>query len=89
MIASKFCSFATTLALQKREAVIDSHEHSSRNIAVGRYLPPSKVNDLLLADISRVRTASHVDAYMSNAGSAGVAEEMEAFDIMDLASFLE
>ena len=36
MIASKFCSFATTLALQKREAVIDSHEHSSRNIAVCR-----------------------------------------------------
>lgn len=62
--------------------------HPGLNL-LGRYLPPSKVNDLLLADISRVRTASHVDAYMSNSGSAGVAEEMEAFDIMDLASFLE
>lgn len=63
--------------------------HPGLNL-LGRYLPPSKVNDLLLADISRVRTASHVDAYMSNVpGNAGVAEEMEAFDIMDLASFLE
>lgn len=62
--------------------------HPGLNL-LGRYLPPSKVNDLLLADISRVRSASHVDAYMSSIEDTDVAEEMEAFDIMDLASFLE
>jgi hypothetical protein len=62
--------------------------HPGLNL-LGRYLPPSKVNDLLLADISRVRSASHVDAYMLGTEDADVAEEMEAFDIMDLASFLE
>lgn len=62
--------------------------HPGLNL-LGRYLPPSKVNDLLLADISRVRSASHVDVYMLGTEDADVAEEMEAFDIMDLASFLE
>ncbi|KAF9473185.1 hypothetical protein BDN70DRAFT_997771 [Pholiota conissans] len=62
--------------------------HPGLNL-LGRYLPPSKVNDLLLADVSRVRSASHVDAYMMGIEDADVGEEMEAFDIMDLASFLE
>ncbi|KAF8973859.1 dual-domain HisK/Mak2 protein kinase [Flammula alnicola] len=62
--------------------------HPGLNL-LGRYLPPSKVNDLLLADISRVRSTSHVDVYMSSAEDPDVAEEMEAFDIMDLASFLD
>ncbi|RDB29051.1 Peroxide stress-activated histidine kinase mak2 [Hypsizygus marmoreus] len=59
--------------------------HPGLNL-LGRYLPPSKVNDLLLADAHRTRPASLGDVYMM-----GVEEPdlTEAFDIMDLASFLE
>lgn len=57
---------------------------------LGRYLPPSKVNDLLLADVSRPRASiSHGDSYMMEVEEPGLMEEMEPFDIMDLASFLE
>ncbi|KAL0950689.1 hypothetical protein HGRIS_007467 [Hohenbuehelia grisea] len=63
--------------------------HPGLNL-LGRYLPPSKVNDLLLADVSRVRpTSSHADVYMTGIEAPSVSEEVEAFDIMDLASFLE
>jgi hypothetical protein len=62
--------------------------HPGLNL-LGRYLPPSKVNVLLLADISRVRPPGHGDFTMSSTGDLGLIEEMEAFDIMDLASFLE
>lgn len=63
--------------------------HPGLNL-LGRYLPPSKINDLLLADISRVRPASsHGDVYMMGLEEPDVVDEMEAFDIMDLASFLE
>lgn len=62
--------------------------HPGLNL-LGRYLPPSKVNDLLLADISRVRPTGHGDFTMATTGDRGLTEEMEAFDIMDLASFLE
>ena len=63
--------------------------HPGLNL-LGRYLPPSKVNDLLLADVSRIRPASsHGDVYMMGVEEPDVADEMEAFDIMDLASFLE
>ncbi|KAF8167825.1 hypothetical protein B0H34DRAFT_645007 [Crassisporium funariophilum] len=63
--------------------------HPGLNL-LGRYLPPSKINDLLLADVSRVRpTSSHGDVYMLGIEEPDLAEEMEAFDIMDLASFLE
>ncbi|KAL0581381.1 Chk1 protein kinase [Marasmius crinis-equi] len=63
--------------------------HPGLNL-LGRYLPPSKVNDLLLADVSRSRpTPSHGDIYMMDIDEADIAEEMEAFDIMDLATFLE
>lgn len=56
---------------------------------LGRYLPPGKINDLLLADISRARpTSSHGDVYMMDLGAPNI-EEVEASDIMDLASFLE
>lgn len=63
--------------------------HPGLNL-LGRYFPPSKVNDLLLADISRARpSSSHNDVYMTGVEEPVVPEELEAFDIMDLASFLE
>ncbi|PFH54726.1 hypothetical protein AMATHDRAFT_268 [Amanita thiersii Skay4041] len=61
--------------------------HPGLNL-LGRYLPPSKVNDLLLSDAPRARP-SHDDSYMRGTSDSDMLEEMEAFDIMDLASFLE
>lgn len=61
--------------------------HPGLNL-LGRYLPPSKVNDLLLADLSRVRPTGHGSITMGT-GDLDLIEEVEAFDIMDLASFLE
>lgn len=61
--------------------------HPGLNL-LGRYLPPSKVNDLLLADISRTRhTPSHGDFMMEI--DSNIEQEMEAFDVVDLATFLE
>lgn len=63
--------------------------HPGLNL-LGHYLPPSKINDLLLADISRVRPVStHGDVHMMGIEEHDMAEEAEALDIMDLASFLE
>ncbi|KDR85277.1 hypothetical protein GALMADRAFT_218372 [Galerina marginata CBS 339.88] len=64
--------------------------HPGLNL-LGRYLPPSKVNDLVVADVSRTRPTitTHADIYMVGLEEPDLAEEMEAFDIMDLASFLE
>ena len=63
--------------------------HPGLNI-LGRYLPPSKVNDLLLADVARTRpSSSHSDIYMAITEGMDLLEEMEAFDIMDLATFME
>jgi hypothetical protein len=51
----------------------------------------SKVNDLLLADASRARPASaRADIYMLGLEEAEqIPEETEAFEVMDLATFLE
>ncbi|KAK2461712.1 hypothetical protein APHAL10511_006175 [Amanita phalloides] len=63
--------------------------HPGLNL-LGRYLPSSKVNDLLLADGVRIRpSSSHSEVYMSSAEGMDLMEEMEVFDIMDLATFLE
>ncbi|TBU58822.1 histidine kinase [Dichomitus squalens] len=63
--------------------------HPGLNI-LGRYFPPAKVNSLLLGDISRARPAStHRDIYMSGVEEPYIMEEMEAIEIMDLATFLE
>lgn len=63
--------------------------HPGLNI-LGRYLPPSKVNDLLLADVARIRPSSSLgDIYMTSMEGMDLMEEMEVFDIMDLATFLE
>ena len=55
--------------------------------SLGRYYPPAKVNDILLGDISRVRALNHGDMYMM--GDLDMMEEVEACDMMDLATFLE
>lgn len=63
--------------------------HPGLNL-LGRYFPPSKVNTLLLADVSRARpSSSHADIYMMGIEEPEFHDEMEAMDIMDLASFLE
>ena len=55
--------------------------------SLGRYYPPAKVNDILLGDMSRVRSLSHGDMYMME--DSDMMEEVEACDMMDLATFLE
>ncbi|KAI0761686.1 histidine kinase [Trametes elegans] len=63
--------------------------HPGLNI-LGRYFPPAKVNNLLFGDISRARpSSSHRDIYMSGVEEPYTMEEMEAIEIMDLATFLE
>ncbi|KAJ7151534.1 hypothetical protein C8R46DRAFT_1166444 [Mycena filopes] len=63
--------------------------HPGLNL-LGRYLPPTKINDLLLPDLSRVRpTSSHGDTYMMEIEEPGLLDGVGGFDIMDLASFLE
>lgn len=55
--------------------------------SLGRYYPPAKVNDILLGEMSRVRPLSHGDMYMMN--DSDMTGEIEACDMMDLATFLE
>lgn len=63
--------------------------HPGLNI-LGRYFPPAKVNSLLLGDISRAGPASgHRDILMSGIEEPYAMEEMEAIEIMDLATFIE
>ncbi|EPS99596.1 hypothetical protein FOMPIDRAFT_1147208 [Fomitopsis schrenkii] len=63
--------------------------HPGLNV-LGRYFPSHKVNDLLLGDISRTRPPpSHTDILMMGMEEPYTVEEMEAIEIMDLASFLE
>ncbi|KAJ7655307.1 dual-domain HisK/Mak2 protein kinase [Mycena polygramma] len=63
--------------------------HPGLNL-LGRYLPPTKINDLLLPDLSRVRPSpSHGDVYMMDIEEPDLLDGVGGFDIMDLASFLE
>ena len=63
--------------------------HPGINI-LGHYLPPSKVNDLLLADVTRTEPAAlHGDISIICDEDSHLTDQMEAFDIMDLATFLE
>jgi len=63
--------------------------HPGLNL-LGRYFPPLKVNDLLLADVSRTRpSSSHADVYMMGIEEPDPVEDMDPMDVMDLASFLE
>lgn len=57
---------------------------------LGRYLPAHKVNDLLLVEPVRTRTLPPGDIAMKSGEEViDVGEDMEGYDIMDLASFLE
>ena len=81
----EFCS----IAREYGDCVVLLLVHPGINI-LGRYLPPSKVNDLLLADVTRTEpAASHDDVSMIGNEDSHLTDEMEAFDIMDLATFLE
>ncbi|EKM60729.1 uncharacterized protein PHACADRAFT_155836 [Phanerochaete carnosa HHB-10118-sp] len=63
--------------------------HPGLNL-LGRYFPPAKVNDLLLADVSRARpSTSHGDVYMTGIEEMDMVEDIEPVEVMDLASFLE
>lgn len=63
--------------------------HPGLNL-LGRYFPPPKINDLLLAEDTRVRpTSSHGDVFMMSVDELEMIEVPDTFDIMDLASFLE
>lgn len=57
---------------------------------LGRYFPPSKVNELLLATIPDKRSSpSHDEPYMPRRFDDEFLEDYSTFSIMDLASFLE
>ncbi|KAF8213626.1 hypothetical protein K438DRAFT_1902622 [Mycena galopus ATCC 62051] len=63
--------------------------HPGLNL-LGRYLPHTKINDLLLPDLSRARPPpAHGDVYMMEIEEPDLLEGVGGFDIMDLASFLE
>ncbi|KAI0078477.1 histidine kinase [Panus rudis PR-1116 ss-1] len=63
--------------------------HPGLNL-LGRYFPPTKVNELLLADVQRTKPSpSHGDIYMMGIDEPEPLEEMDPLDVMDLASFLE
>ena len=63
--------------------------HPGLNL-LGRYFPPSKVNSLLLADLSRMHPSSpQKDVFMPAADDRDLQEDLSVFDIMDLASFIE
>ncbi|KAG6893288.1 hypothetical protein C0992_010581 [Termitomyces sp. T32_za158] len=91
----------TTLALLENLKIPREHgdcvvlilAHPGPNL-LGRYFPPYKINDLLLAEPSRIRSgtsmdgATRVEDEMSMGEGMEIAEEEET-PIMDLASFLE
>lgn len=75
-----------TISRSQGDCVVLLLVHPGTN-ALGRYYPPAKVNDILLGDVSRVRSLGHGDMYMMD--DSGMMEELEACDMMDLATFLE
>lgn len=96
-IATSSEAYSTTLRLVDLFNIPRAHGdcivlllvHPGLNL-LGRYLPPSKVNNLLLPDVSRARpSSSHEDISMMGVEEPYNPEEVESFDIMDLASFLE
>jgi hypothetical protein len=81
----EFCS----IGREQGDCVVLLLVHPGINI-LGRYLPPSKVNDLLLVDVTRTEpSASHSDVSMTGNEDSDLIDQMETFDIMDLATFLE
>lgn len=77
-----------TIPKENGDVVVLLLFHPGPNL-LGRYLPPSKINELLLADMhGPSRVPPHKDIYMLGMEEPDL-EEVEAFDVMDLASFLE
>lgn len=78
-----------SLPRESGDCVVLLLSHPGVNV-LGRYFPSSKVNELLLSDTSRPRpSSSHGDIHMMGMEESGMHEELELFDIMDLATFLE
>lgn len=81
----EFCN----IAREYGDCVVLLLVHPGINI-LGRYLPPSKVNDLLLVDVIRTEPHAASQGDVSMTGDEDpLTDQMEAFDIMDLATFLE
>jgi hypothetical protein len=63
--------------------------HPGPNL-LGRYLPLSRINALLLAEPPSTRlSTSQGDVFMSDVDEAGAFRDTENTDTMDLATFLE
>lgn len=81
-----------SLSKENGDCVVVLLAHPGPNL-LGRYFPPSKVNKLLLGDsLPRARPSPFRDGLYAMGLEDSYAldgEEMEPFDIMDLASFLE
>ncbi|KAG6868248.1 hypothetical protein C0993_005822 [Termitomyces sp. T159_Od127] len=91
----------TTLALLEALKIPREHgdcvvlilAHPGPNL-LGRYLPPYKINDLLLAEPLRIRSGTSMDGTIRVEDDISMSEAMEIAEeeetpIMDLASFLE
>ncbi|KAA1468392.1 histidine kinase [Dentipellis sp. KUC8613] len=71
------------------DAVVLLLVHPGPNM-LGRYLPRSKVNDLLLAEPSRtLPSTSHGDIFMGDMENNAYEGDPDSTDTMDLATFLE
>ena len=63
--------------------------HPGPNL-LGRYLPLSRINALLLAEPPMLRLSSpQSDVFMSEVAEGGAFRDVENTDTMDLATFLE
>jgi hypothetical protein len=63
--------------------------HPGPNL-LGRYLPLSRINALLLAEPPLSRLSSpQGDVFMNELGEGGALRDVESTDMMDLATFLE
>ena len=62
--------------------------HPGPNL-LGRYLPLSRINALLLAVPSLSRLSPQGDVFMSEEGEGGAFRDVDSTDMMDLATFLE
>lgn len=76
-----------SLPKESGDCVVLLLSHPGLNL-LGRYFPPSKANEILLADVSRTRP-SYGDVYMIGVEEPESQVKLEAFDVMDLASFIE
>ena len=78
-----------TFPRESGDCVVLLLAHPGLNL-LGRYFPPRKVNDILLADTSGAHSNnSSGDIHMLGLDEAETHDEMEVFDVMDLASFIE